>query len=91
MADLVNFIQTIGFPIFVALYLLIITNRALDGLQSAIRDLAEVIKDNKNTIIRVECALREFESVVRHCKEMERSVKNEPRLHTKDIVNMEGN
>ena len=44
---LVDFIKSVGFPIFVAVYMMIIMKKSIDRNTEAIKDLKEWLQDNK--------------------------------------------
>ena len=47
--DILNFINTVGFPIFVAVFFLLKLDKTLQNIGKSVNDLTEIIKIKLNT------------------------------------------
>ena len=47
--DILNFINTVGFPIFVAVFFLLKLDKTMQNIGKSVNDLTEIIKIKLNT------------------------------------------
>lgn len=61
MQEIVMFVQTLGFPVFVAIYLLVFMQKTLESNRKVLQELKE-----SNELLRYD--VHEFKIIVQACK-----------------------